>query len=66
MLGFLSEKARADASLVYRLENQPDAKIRAILEIPEAKRVLQEQDLARLHSSGWLEDAVAFTEGGGE
>jgi predicted ATPase len=66
LLGFLSEKARADASLVYRLANQPDAKIRAILEIPEAKRVLQEQDLARLHSSGWLEDAVAFTEGGGE
>ena len=65
LLGFLSEKARASAALVYRLEDQPDARIRRILEIPEAQRVLREQDLARLHASGWLEDAVAFLEGGG-
>ena len=63
LLGFLSEKARKSAALVYRLPGQPDAKIRPILQIPEAERVLKEQDLARLHSSGWLEDAVAFLEG---
>jgi len=62
LLGFLSERARASASLVYRLSHQPDARIRRILDIPEAARVLREQDLARLHSSGWLEDAVAFLE----
>ncbi len=63
LLGFLSEKARKDAALVYRLPDQPDAKIRPILQIPEVERILKEQDLARLHSSGWLEDAVAFLEG---
>ncbi len=65
LLGFLSEKARGDAALVYRLENECDARIRRILEIPEAERVLREQDLARLLASGWLEDAVAFSEGAG-
>jgi len=62
LLGFLSEKARESASLIYRLEGQPDARIRRIVDIPEARRVLETQDLAQLHSSGWLEDAVAFTE----
>ncbi|NLX54787.1 MAG: ATP-binding protein [Planctomycetaceae bacterium] len=65
LLGFLGDKARADAALVYRLENQPDARIRRIVEIPEADRVLRDQDLARLLASGWLEDAVAFSEGAG-
>jgi hypothetical protein len=63
LLGFLSEKARRDAALVYRLPEQSDARILPILQIPEADRILKEQDLARLHSSGWLEDAVAFTQG---
>ena len=66
LLGFLSERARDDAALVYRLENQTNARIRGITQIPEAQRVLQEQDLASLHGSGWLEDAVAFMEGGSE
>jgi hypothetical protein len=48
---------------VYRSEGRSDARIRRILDIPEAARVLREQDLARLHASGWLEDAVAFAEG---
>ncbi len=64
LLGFLGENAKGCAALVYRLSNQPDARIRRILEIPEAERVLREQNLARLHASGWLEDAVAFLEGG--
>ena len=65
LLGFLSERSRANASLLYRLENQSDARIRRIMDIPEAAHVLQQQDLARLHASGWLEDVVAFQEGAG-
>lgn len=60
--GFLSETARESASLVYRLPGQPDARIRKVLDIPEARRVLESRNLARLHESGWLEDAVAFLE----
>jgi len=62
LLGFLSEESRKNAALIYRLANQPDAKIKSILQIPDAERILREQDLARLLSSGWLEDAVAFSE----
>jgi predicted ATPase len=63
LLGFLNEKSRQNAALVYRLPDQPDARIKPIVQIPDAERILKEQDLARLHSSGWLEDAVAFLEG---
>lgn len=62
MLAMLSEKAREDASLVYRLENEPDGRICRIMDIPEARSVLQEHNLARLHESGWLENAVAFAQ----
>jgi predicted ATPase len=62
LLGFLSEDALKSASLVYRPADQPDARIQRILDIPEAMRVIEEQDIARLHASGWLEDAVAFLE----
>jgi predicted ATPase len=62
LLGFLSETARESASLVYRLAGQPDARIRRILDIPEARQVLKGHNLARLHESGWLENAVAFLE----
>lgn len=63
LLQALSEQGQAEAVLIYRLEGQPDARIRRIIDIPEARRVLLEQDLARLHASGWLEDAMAFSEG---
>ncbi|MCG3190934.1 MAG: hypothetical protein DIJKHBIC_00157 [Thermoanaerobaculia bacterium] len=63
LLGTLSEASRSDAALIYRLPNQACARIRRIMGIPEAARVVQTRDLARLHSSGWLEDAVAFTDG---
>jgi predicted ATPase len=60
LLGFLSAEARASAALVYRLNTQPDARIRRILDLPDAARIVGEQNLAQLHASGWLEDAVAF------
>ncbi|MBK1987750.1 AAA family ATPase [Sphaerospermopsis aphanizomenoides BCCUSP55] len=62
LLRLLSPQSLEYASLTYRLADRPDAKIKRILDIPEAKRVIQEQDLARLHESGWLEDAVEFLE----
>lgn len=63
LLGLLGPASLEHAALVYRSEGRSDARIRRILDIPEAARVLREQDLARLHASGWLEDAVAFAEG---
>ena len=63
LLGLLGRRVTEErGASVYRLPGQPDARIRRIVDIPEAERVLKEQDLARLHSTGWLEDAVAFLE----
>lgn len=63
LLSFLSRDAQEHAALIYRLEGQPDARIKRILDIPDSRRVIDEQDLSRLHGTGWLEDAVAFLEG---
>jgi predicted ATPase len=60
LLGLLSEESLKYASLIYRLEGSTDARIKRILDIPDAKRVIEEQDLVRLHASGWLEDAMEF------
>jgi predicted ATPase len=63
LMGFLSPETREHAALVYRLPAHPDARIQQIMTIPDARRVLEKQDLARLHSSGWLEDAMFFLQG---
>jgi predicted ATPase len=62
LLRLLSPQSLKYASLIYRLPDRADAKIKRILDIPEAQRVIQEQDLATLHESGWLEDMVYFLE----
>jgi predicted ATPase len=63
LLGLLSSEALGHASLIYRLQGTSDARIKRILDIPDAHRVLEKEDLARLHAYGWLEDAVSFLEG---
>ena len=60
LLRLVHSSTLSNTSLVYRLAGQSEAQIMRILDIPEAQRVIAEQDLARLHESGWLEDAVAF------
>ena len=62
LLGLLSPQSQEYASLTYRLSGQPDARIKRILDIPEAQELLQKQNLTRLHSIGWLEHAVEFLE----
>jgi AAA15 family ATPase/GTPase len=62
VLTFLCPESRESAVLTYRLEGRPDAKIKRILDIPEARRVLEHEDLSHLHESGWLENAMAFLE----
>lgn len=58
LLTLLSPDSLSDASLVYRLPGSPAGSIRRIDEIPGVAEVLASQDLARLHATGWLEDAV--------
>jgi len=60
LLRLLSPESLEHASLVYRLVEEPAAHVVRLVDLPEARRVLREQDMARLLESGWLEDAVAF------
>lgn len=61
-LGFLSESALEHASLVHRLEGRSDAQIKRLVEIPDAQRLIKEQNVARLLASGWFENVVEFLE----
>ena len=62
LLGMLSDEAREHASLIYRLEGHSEGQIKRIMDIPEARHLLESRNLSRLHESGWLEDAVSFSE----
>jgi len=62
LLQLLSDASLAHASLVYRLPNHPDGRIKPILDIPGALRVVKEQPLSLLHASSWFEDVLDFTE----
>jgi len=61
LLALLDQKSLDYASLIYRLPDSNEGRIRRILDIPDAPDVIAKQDLARLHATGWLEDAVYFT-----
>jgi predicted ATPase len=62
LLRLISQNTLEYASLTYRLEDQPNAGIIRILDIPDAKRVIKEQNLGRLHESAWLENVMGFLE----
>jgi predicted ATPase len=62
MLAFLDDDARDHALLVYRPETSPYSKVRRIMDLPDIERILETQDLGRLHAAGWLEDAAAFSD----
>ncbi len=62
LLGLLNSTSLEAAALTYRLPGAADAHIKRIMDIPDAAAVIRQQNLARLHASGWLEDAVAFAE----
>lgn len=62
LLGLVSAETLHTTSLTYRLPGQPDSHIRGVLDIPGIRRVLEQGDIARLHASGWFEDAILLTE----
>jgi predicted ATPase len=58
LLSLMNAETLKHAALVYRLEEQLDSRIKRILEIPEAKRVIEKQNISLLHASGWFEDVM--------
>src|SRR5438876_8430791 len=51
LLSMLSPQSLENASLVYRLQGATDGRIRRILDIPEAKRLLGSRNISRLMES---------------
>lgn len=58
LLALLKGKSLENASLIYRLPHANEGQIIRILKIPGAAEIIGKQNLATLHATGWLEDAV--------
>ena len=66
LLSMMSDKAFKNTSVVCRLENTNDAIIRSVADLPKAEELRESQGLGRLLAGGWMENALAFTEGNDE
>ena len=62
LLTAMNENTFENTSVVCRLEDRPDAIIRPVAELPNARELRQDQGMGRLLESGWMEDALFFTE----
>jgi AAA15 family ATPase/GTPase len=60
LLLMLDQATLQNVSLVYRLPDRPDAKIKRVMDIPNIQKILETQDLGRLQESGWFEDVMYF------
>ena len=66
LLSIVNDRTFRNMSVVCRLEDTSDAIIRPVSKIPNAEDLRKTQGLGRLHASGWMEDALAFTENNDE
>ena len=62
----VSDRTFENASVVCRLPDTSDAVIRRVSALPNARKLRETQGLSRLLEGGWMENALAFTEGGAE
>ena len=63
LLSMVSEDTFRSMSVVCRLEDSEDAIIRPVSDLPNASKLRNSQGLGRLLAGGWMETAIAFTEG---
>ena len=62
MLNLINDDTFKNTSVVYRDEESSDAVIRPAADLPNAKRLRKSKGLGPLHSTGWMEDMLAFAE----
>jgi predicted ATPase len=60
LLAMLSPEARENAYLAYRFEDETESHLKRIVDLPNAREVLERQSLARLHESGWMENVATL------
>ena len=63
LLSIIGDTTFENTSVVCRLDDTDDAIIRRVADLPNAAELRKSQGLGRLMAGGWLEDAIAFTEG---
>ncbi len=63
LLSTVNEKTFENTSVVCRLEDTHDAIIRPVADLSNARELRKSQGLGRLLAGGWMETALAFTEG---
>ena len=63
LLALVNDKTFETTSVVYRDEDSADGIIRPVAELPKARELRRTQGLGRLHTTGWMEDTLAFSEG---
>ena len=63
LLALVNDKTFENTSVVYRDEDSADGIIRPVAKLPKARELRQTQGLGRLHTTGWMEDILAFSEG---
>ena len=61
LLAMIGDDTFDNTSVVCRLPDTDDAVIRPVRGLPDSEELRRSQGLGRLHASGWLEDALAFT-----
>ncbi len=62
LLTVMNDGTFENSSVVCRLEDTTDAIIRPLAKLPNVRELRQDQGLARLHESGWMEDILFFSE----
>ena len=62
LLSMVGDETFQSTSVVCRREDTDDAVIRRIADLPRADELRRSQGLGPLHVSGWMEDAIAFTD----
>lgn len=63
VLRLIKEENLKYASLAYRLKRGKEGKLKPLPEIPHLLEVAKRKDIARLHESSWMENAMEFSEG---
>ena len=61
LLAMIGDDTFDNTSVVCRLPDTDDAVIRPVRDLPDSEELRRSQGLGRLHASGWMEDALAFT-----
>lgn len=66
LLSMIGDETFENTSVVCRRPDTDTAVVRRVASLPDADKLRQSQGLGRLHASGWMENAISFTEGAAE